>query len=122
MLVIMGIIMILDVQIFQKKDGKYHQISEDYITNNEEQEENNISLQSYASVAKKKQYRLEFADRIEDVEYMTRENASTRWLFVINHSDKRKEIPQITGYTMIKGKKMGVLEGYEVQIYEKLKQ
>lgn len=51
----------------KKKDGKYHQISEDYITNNEEQEENNISLQSYASVAKKKQYRLEFADRIEDV-------------------------------------------------------
>ncbi len=51
----------------KKSNSKYREVLEDYITNNEEQVQNNISLQSYLSVMKKKQYRLAFEDRIEDI-------------------------------------------------------
>lgn len=54
----------------------------------------------------------------EEVEYMTRENETTRWLFIINHSGETKKIPEISNYTMVKGKQSGTLESYEVQIYE----
>lgn len=59
------------------------------------------------------------ADKTKEVEYMTRENEDYRWLFIINHSCERKEIAPIDGYTMVKGNTTGILEGFEVQIFEK---
>lgn len=49
------------------KSGEiYTTIDRDYITNNEEKEESNISLQEYATDLKELQYRLVYADGIDD--------------------------------------------------------
>lgn len=51
-----------------KNGDVYTSISADYITNNEEKEESNISLESYATDLKETQMRLTFADGIQDKE------------------------------------------------------
>ena len=51
----------------KKSGSKYREVSEDYISSNEEPKESNIYLQSYTSSMKKLQYRLAFEDRISDV-------------------------------------------------------
>lgn len=49
------------------KSGEiYTVINQDYITNNEEKKESNISLQSYVTDLKETQYRIAYEDRIED--------------------------------------------------------
>lgn len=54
----------------KKSSGKYKEVSEDYISSNEEQKESNIYLQSYTSSLKQTQYRLVFEDRISDLKPM----------------------------------------------------
>lgn len=49
-----------------KSGDIYTSIDRDYITNNEEKEESNISLQEYATDLKELQYRLVYADGIDD--------------------------------------------------------
>ena len=49
-----------------KSGDTYTAIDRDYITNNEEKEESNISLQEYATDLKELQYRLVYADGIDD--------------------------------------------------------
>ena len=49
-----------------KSGDTYTSIDRDYITNNEEKEESNISLQEYSTDLKGLQYRLVYADGIED--------------------------------------------------------
>lgn len=49
-----------------KSGDTYTSIDRDYITNNEEKEESNISLQEYATDLKELQYRLVYADGIDD--------------------------------------------------------
>lgn len=51
-----------------KKDGTYHSVIEEYITNNEESKENNITLSSYTTTLKQRQLRLMFSDGIADKE------------------------------------------------------
>lgn len=51
-----------------KKGTTYHSTAEDYITNNEEKEESNISLESYVTSLKQRQMRLVYQDGIEDTE------------------------------------------------------
>lgn len=51
-----------------KNGDTYTVIDRDYITNNEEKSESNISLQEYATDMKETQYRLVYADGIEDKE------------------------------------------------------
>lgn len=58
------------------------------------------------------------AKPIEEVEFMTRENEKNRFLFVINHSNQRKEYPVPEEYSLIKGENAGILSGYEVQILQ----
>lgn len=45
----------------------YTAIDRDYITNNEEKKESNISLEQYVTELKETQYRLAYEDRIEDL-------------------------------------------------------
>ena len=50
-----------------KKNGKkYREIAEEYITNNEENVDNNISLSPYTGTGEGRQYLLAFADGIDD--------------------------------------------------------
>lgn len=50
------------------KNGEvYTAIDRDYITNNQEKKESNISLQSYVTEVKETQHRLEYANRLEDI-------------------------------------------------------
>lgn len=49
-----------------KSGETYTSIDRDYITNNEEKEESNISLQEYVTDLKELQYRLVYADGIDD--------------------------------------------------------
>lgn len=50
-----------------KKVGeKYQGVKDDYITNHEEQKEENITLESYSNDSRQRQYRLAFANRIEE--------------------------------------------------------
>lgn len=55
----------------------------------------------------------------KDVELMERENAQQQWVFAINHSDTQKKFQIDHTFHMIKGKKEGELEGFEVQIFER---
>lgn len=59
------------------------------------------------------------SEPVEEVEFMTRENAQTRWLFAMNHSAQQKHFTVPEGYEMVKGETAGTLQGYEVQIFEK---
>ena len=49
-----------------KSGDTYTSIDRDYITNNEEKAESNISLQEYSTSLKELQYRLVYADGIDD--------------------------------------------------------
>lgn len=51
-----------------KKGNSYTQTSEDYITNNEEEKESNIFLESYTTQLKETQMRLTYSDGIADKE------------------------------------------------------
>ena len=51
-----------------KKGDVYHSVIEEYITNNEEEKENNITLSSYTTTLKQRQLRLTFGDGIADKE------------------------------------------------------
>ena len=52
----------------KKKGSTYTNIDKDYITNNEEKEESNITLESYTTELKKRQMRLTYSDGISDKE------------------------------------------------------
>ena len=56
-----------------KNGALYTAISQDYITNNEEHEENNITLQSYSSDQKEKQMRLKYADGLSNTKPAVKE-------------------------------------------------
>lgn len=51
-----------------KKENVYHPVMEEYITNNEDTEENGIALGSYTTTLKQKQMRLTFENGIADKE------------------------------------------------------
>lgn len=51
-----------------KKGDVYNTVIEEYITNNEEQEENNVSIGSYTTSLKQRQMRIVFGDGIENQE------------------------------------------------------
>lgn len=51
----------------KKESGKYKGIKDDYVTNHEEQQEENVTLESYSTTLKQRQYRLAYANRIEDL-------------------------------------------------------
>lgn len=60
------------------------------------------------------------ANKVTEVEFMTRENETSRYLFILNHSKESREYELLdTGYCMIKGKTAGRLSPYEVQILKK---
>ena len=52
----------------RKEGGSYTAVSEDYITNNEEEKESNIFVETYTTELKEKQVRLTYADGISDKE------------------------------------------------------
>ena len=60
------------------------------------------------------------ANKVTEVEFMTRENETSRYLFILNHSNESREyeLPD-TEYHMIKGETAGRLSPYEVQILKK---
>lgn len=60
------------------------------------------------------------ANKVTEVEFMTRENETSRYLFILNHSNESREyeFPD-TEYHMIKGETAGRLSPYEVQILKK---
>ena len=51
-----------------KKGNVYNAVAEEYITNNEEQEESNISVSSYTTSLKQRQMRIIFGDGVENQE------------------------------------------------------
>lgn len=60
------------------------------------------------------------ANKVTEVEFMTRENETSRYLFILNHSNESREyeLPD-TEYHMIKGETAGRISPYEVQILKK---
>lgn len=60
------------------------------------------------------------ANKVTEVEFMTRENETSRYLFILNHSNESREyeLPD-TEYHMIKGEIAGRISPYEVQILKK---
>ncbi len=60
------------------------------------------------------------ANKVTEVEFMTRENETSRYLFILNHSKESREyeLPD-TEYHMIKGETAGRISPYEVQILKK---
>ncbi|MDD2978617.1 MAG: hypothetical protein PHN80_01460 [Hespellia sp.] len=56
----------LTVNRLQKNEGIYTGIAQDYVTNNEEKAESNISLESYTSEKMERQMRLLYAEGISD--------------------------------------------------------
>lgn len=60
------------------------------------------------------------ANKVTEVEFMTRENETSRYLFILNHSNESREyeLPD-TEYHMIKGETAGSISPYEVQILKK---
>ncbi len=57
----------------------------------------------------------------EEIELMERESDEFKWIFAINHSDSAKKFQMEDSFQMIKGKKHGELEAFEVQIFERMK-
>ena len=53
-----------------------------------------------------------------EVELMERENDVRKWIFAINHSEEKKQFQIDESYQMIKGENPGILEAFEVQIFE----
>lgn len=53
-----------------------------------------------------------------DVELMERENDVKRWIFAINHTNKKKQFQLDDSFKMIKGENPGILEAFETQIFE----
>ena len=60
------------------------------------------------------------ANKVTEVEFMTRENETSRYLFILNHSNESREyeLPD-TEYHMIKGETAGRISPYEVQVLKK---
>lgn len=60
------------------------------------------------------------ANKVTEVEFITRENETSRYLFILNHSNESREyeLPD-TEYHMIKGETAGRISPYEVQILKK---
>ena len=60
------------------------------------------------------------ANKVTEVEFMTRENETSRYLFILNHSNESREYElSDTEYHMIKGETAGRISPYEVQILKK---
>lgn len=60
------------------------------------------------------------ANKVTEVEFMTRENETSRYLFILNHSKESRKYELLdTGYCMIKGETAGRISPYEVQILKK---
>ncbi len=57
----------------------------------------------------------------EGVEMMTRENASQKWVFVINMTNENKVYSLGDSYKMLEGEREGDLKPYEVQLFVKKK-
>jgi len=54
-----------------------------------------------------------------EVELTAKENENGRWIFAINHGSSSGVFDIPSGYRLIRGKTAGVLEPFEVQIFEK---
>ena len=52
------------------------------------------------------------------VEMMTREKDGRRWLFVINHTGEKQNYRLNGTYTLLEGEREGILNPYEVQLWE----
>jgi len=57
----------------------------------------------------------------EGVEIMTRENASQKWIFVINMTNENKVYSLNDSYKMLEGEREGDLKPYEVHLFVKKK-
>lgn len=89
-----------------KKGDVYHSVIEEYITNNEEEKENNITLSSYTTTLKQKQLRLTFGDGISDKEPKLLKPKQTLFekpkVFSVDEEPK-KESYLVYGYGELRG-------------------
>lgn len=89
-----------------KKGDVYHSVIEEYITNNEEGKENNITLSSYTTTLKQKQLRLTFGDGIADTEPKLLKPKQTLYekpkVFSVDEEPK-KESYLVYGYGELRG-------------------
>ncbi len=89
-----------------KKGDVYHSVIEEYITNNEEEKENNITLSSYTTTLKQRQLRLTFGDGIADKEPKLLKPKQTLYekpkVFSVDEEPK-KECYLVYGYGELRG-------------------
>lgn len=84
-----------------KKGDVYHSVIEEFITNNEESEDNGVALSSYTTALKQRQFRLTFEDGIADQEPKLLKPKQTLYerpkVFSVDEEEK-KEAYLVYGY------------------------